>query len=72
MDHDLNPTIRQEFIWNYLKERSKVQDLSITLVPSILKAMGVSSTSWHFITGFSESERAGETWLMDYAPAKLG
>lgn len=35
------------------------------MIPSILRAMGVSPSSWGFDTGFSESESAGEAWLVD-------
>ncbi|MGH4026200.1 MAG: hypothetical protein ACRDRV_16630 [Pseudonocardiaceae bacterium] len=38
------------------------------MIPSILSAMRVSPRSWAFDTGYSESERAGEAWLLDNDP----
>ena len=38
------------------------------LVPSILVAMNVPSAPWGFTTGYNQSEKAGEAWLIDHAP----
>lgn len=70
MDQELDNSIRRNFIRKTLVDFFKV-DIEEKMVPSILAALGVDSTSWHFRIGYSESERAGETWLVDHAPAQI-
>lgn len=62
----------REFIHNKLIDYFQITDIDEKMVPSILEAMGVSSTAWRYNTGFSQSEGAGEAWLTDHAPAPAG
>lgn len=62
----------QVFIHTKLKTHFGGADIDMKMVPSILEAMGVSSTAWRYNTGFSQSEGAGEAWLTDHAPAPAG
>lgn len=62
----------REFIHKKLINYFKIADIDEKMVPSILAAMGVSSTAWRYNTGFSQSVGAGEAWLTDHAPAPVG
>jgi hypothetical protein len=63
----LDPTRGQDFIREKLnKEFSTTLDNK--LVPSILEAMGVGAGPWGYLTGTSQSEKAGEAWLIDNSP----
>ncbi|MBV8579626.1 MAG: hypothetical protein JOZ86_03240, partial [Candidatus Eremiobacteraeota bacterium] len=67
--------LQPEILRNYIKDKLEAyfkQPIDMKLVPSILLAMFVGSTSWGFQTGFSQSEKAGEAWLIDYAPLPSG
>lgn len=63
----LQPELPREFIRKKLGERFGA-DIDMKLVPSILTALGVGATPWGFQIGFSQSEKAGEAWLIDNAP----
>lgn len=64
----LDPAKKQQLIRAKLETDFGVTSLDIKMVPSILRAMGVNPASWDFGTGFSESLRAGEAWLVDHDP----
>ena len=63
----LDPAVPREFIRRKLNATFGV-DIDMKLVPSILAAMHVGAGAWGFVTGFSQSEKAGEAWLIDHAP----
>lgn len=58
-------SLPRNFICNRLMADFKVDNLEEKMVPSILQAMNVTPSSWGFTTGYSVSEKAGETWLME-------
>ncbi|MEH1780469.1 MAG: hypothetical protein V7K67_09625 [Nostoc sp.] len=64
------PEYPRQFILEKLKNEFQVAELDEKLVPSILIAMGVSAAPWGYTTGYSSSEKAGEAWLIDNAPAE--
>ncbi|WP_172844421.1 hypothetical protein [Tumebacillus algifaecis] len=61
----LDGRIRQNFIHKKIMDYFGAE-ISLKMVPSVLQAMRVDPTSWHFSTGFSVSESAGESWLVDH------
>ncbi|ARU63670.1 hypothetical protein CBW65_23600 [Tumebacillus avium] len=61
----LDARVRQNFIHQHLMEYFGAE-LGIKMVPSVLTALGVDPKGWHFTTGFSVSESAGESWLVDH------
>lgn len=65
MSEDLNPGLLRSFIRQRITTNFGVEELEMKMVPSILQAMKVDSTKWGFTTGFSVSEKAGESWLID-------
>ncbi len=64
MNIQLNPSSKQLVIKDALKKGFGTS-IDEKMIPSILRAMGVSPGTWGFDTGYSESERAGEAWLVD-------
>ena len=62
---NLDQALPRKFILEKLKTTFKVDNLDEKLVPSILCAMQVSSTSWGYGIGYSTSEKAGDAWLID-------
>lgn len=60
----LDPSRKQAVIKDALKKDFGTS-IDEKMIPSILRAMMVSPGTWGFDTGFSESERAGEAWLVD-------
>jgi hypothetical protein len=65
MSEDLNPGLLRSFIRQRITTNFGVEELEMKMVPSILQAMKVNSATWGFTTGFSVSEKAGESWLID-------
>ncbi len=64
MNIQLNPSRKQTVIKAAL-ERDFGTEVDNKMIPSILQAMWVSPGTWGFDTGYSQSERAGEAWLVD-------
>jgi hypothetical protein len=64
---ELNPSLKQPIIKDIL-EKDFNAEIDLRMIPSVLKAMGLDAKAWGFDTGFSESERAGEAWLVDHDP----
>lgn len=62
---EVNPGLKRDIIKTKLEKNFKTKIDDEKMIPSILRAMGVSPVSWAFGTGYSESERAGEAWLVD-------
>lgn len=65
MMENLNPGLLRSFIRQRLTADFGIEELEMKMVPSILRAMKVNSVNWGFTTGFSVSEKAGESWLID-------
>lgn len=63
----LQPERGQDFIREKLGEAFGTT-LDNKLVPSILAAMNVGAAPWGYLTGTSQSEKAGEAWLIDNCP----
>lgn len=63
---EVNPALKRTLIKARLETGFDTKIDDEKMVPSILRAMGVSPASWEFGTGYSESERAGEAWLVDH------
>lgn len=63
----INPAPKRDLIKAILQQDFKTE-INEKMVPSILRAMGVAPKSWAFDTGYNESERAGEAWLVDNDP----
>jgi hypothetical protein len=63
----LQPNRGQDFIRQKLDAAFNTT-LDNKLVPSILAAMGVNAGPWGYLTGTSQSEKAGEAWLIDNCP----
>lgn len=66
---DLDPDGVRGFIKDLLEEKLSIVakrqvDVAEKLVPSVLAAMGVSSTSWRYTTGYSQNMRVGEKFLL--------
>lgn len=57
--------LKRKFISDRLSEGFGGGSIEEAMVPSILAAMNVTSTSWGFNAGYSANERAGEKWLVD-------
>ena len=66
-----NPEILRGYIKGKLESHFQTP-IEEKLVPSILAAMGVGTVGWGFQLGFSQSEKAGEAWLIDHAPLPSG
>lgn len=62
---EINPGLKRALIKARLEAGFDTKIDDEKMIPSILSAMGVSPKSWEFGTGYSESERAGEAWLVD-------
>lgn len=67
MNIQLNPSRKQPVIKDALQKDFRTT-IDNKMIPSILRAMGMSPGTWGFDTGYSESERAGEAWLVDNDP----
>lgn len=63
----VKPQLKRDLIKRKLEENFEAE-INEKMVPSILRAMGVAPKSWAFDTGYNESERAGEAWLVDNDP----
>jgi hypothetical protein len=63
----LQPGRGQDFIRQKLNAAFGTT-LDNKLVPSVLAAMGVNAGPWGYGTGTSQSEKAGEAWLIDNCP----
>lgn len=68
MNLEVKPGLKRDLIRAKLETGfgTKIDDEK--MIPSILRAMRVAPGSWAFDTGYSESERAGEAWLLDNDP----
>jgi hypothetical protein len=62
----VDPGLKRGFIKQKLESGFETKIDDEKMIPSVLRAMGVSPASWEFGTGYSESERAGEAWLVDH------
>jgi hypothetical protein len=67
----LSPELGQNFIRGQLEDKLGTK-IDNKLVPSILVAMGLSAAPWGYLTGTSQSEKAGEAWLIDNCPIADG
>lgn len=63
----INPGLKREYITGILQQDFEAL-IDEKMVPSILRAMGVNPAPWEFGTGYNESVRAGEAWLVDHDP----
>lgn len=69
----INPSIRQTFIAHKLQQTFGSAEIpDEKMVPSILAALGLLASSWGYTTGTSQSEKAGEAWLVDNDPSLPG